>query len=419
MQRAARAIAAAVCLALVATGCGLTDGQAQVAAPTPEVDGPVLLPPTADAEGTTGSSDDQAGSADDAAVSTDAEPIELEEPPTPTPVPLNLDCLQRRERYTQLLLPLAVPDDLSIAAQMAADRQLGGIALLGFPDESLPDRLTEIQQNSFVPVMIASDEEGGSVQRLSNVLGPLPSAAESARISSPQDVREQWVEYGARAKALGIDVILGPVVDVGGAPGIGSRSFGDEPVVVTAYGRAVTEGLLEAGVMPVLKHFPGHGRASGDSHLGLPVVPSIDELRTSDLVPYVEIVGDHKRDEAGVMIGHLTVPGLSEDLPTSLSPETVNGLLRNEIGFGGLVFTDAMNMGAIVERFGPLEALGLALEAGSDIVILGSLNDVAPALDYLVARADEDVAFAALLERNVWRVLEAKGQMEICAGASG
>ena len=117
------------------------------------------------------------------------------------------------------------------------------------------------------------------------------------------------------------------------------------------------------------------------------------------------------------MIGHLSVPGFTGDLPTSLSADTVNGLLRNEIGFGGLVFTDALNMGAIVDNFGALDALERSFLAGADIAILGSLGEVGPALDHLVARAAVDPGLAGLLDERVARVMEAKGQMTICVGA--
>ncbi|MDG1088135.1 MAG: glycoside hydrolase family 3 N-terminal domain-containing protein, partial [Acidimicrobiales bacterium] len=123
------------------------------------------------------------------------------------------------------------------------------------------------------------------------------------------------------------------------------------------------------------------------------------------------------REQAGVMIGHLSVPGLSGDLPTSLSPETITGLLRDELGFGGLVFTDAMNMGAIINTYGLLDALEQSIVAGADIAILGSLADVRPALNHLVMRADEDPLFAAIVENRAARILATKGQGGICSGA--
>ena len=146
-------------------------------------------------------------------------------------------------------------------------------------------------------------------------------------------------------------------------------------------------------------------------------MPTLDELWASDLLPYVDIVGDHKRDEVGVMIGHLSVPGFTGDLPTSLSADTINGLLRNEIGFGGIVFTDALNMGAIVDNYGALDALERSFLAGADIAILGSLAELGPALDHLVARAAADPGLAGLLDERVARVMEAKGQLTICVGA--
>lgn len=212
--------------------------------------------------------------------------------------------------------------------------------------------------------------------------------------------------------------MFGPVLDVGAGPGIESRSFSADPQVVASYGRAVADGLIEAGITPVFKHFPGHGSATADSHLELPTTPSLSDLRSSDLVPYVEILMDPVfRDRAGVMVGHLSVPGLSDELPTSLSPATITGLLRNELGFGGLVFTDAMNMGAIINTYGLLDALEQSIVAGADIAILGSLADVTPALDYLVMRAEEDPTFAAIVDNRAARILAAKGQDGICSGA--
>jgi len=250
------------------------------------------------------------------------------------------------------------------------------------------------------------------------LLGPVPSAAATAQSKSPEDVRKQWVEYGSRVRALGIDVVFGPVLDVGSAPGIESRSFGDDPAVVAAYGRAVAEGLLEADVLPVFKHFPGHGRASADSHLELPSTPPLSDLRAVDLLPYTEVFADPVLgSRSAVMIAHLAVPGLSDEVPTSLSPETVTGLLRGELGFGGLVFTDALNMGAIVDTYGRVEALELALVAGADIAILGSFADLTPGLDHLVRRAQEDPAFLAIVQNRAQRVLAAKGQASLCAGA--
>jgi len=400
----------AVALALVATSCGLRSGEpvAQVQAPTPTAPG---LLPASETETPTPTRVEPA-------VPT-SEPAETAVVPTPAPDLGTLSCLSTRQRVAQLLLPLLTQPELPGAQTYASVGELGAIGLLDFPDQGLQENLAALQASSqHLPVMVASDEEGGSVQRLAELLGPLPSAAETARTKSPEQALNQWVEYGSRVRALGIDVVFGPVLDVGAAPGIQSRSFGDDPVVVTTYGGAMAAGLLEAGVVPVLKHFPGHGRASADSHLELPTTPPLAELRTTDLVPYVELLADPVlRDNAAVMIGHLAVPDLSDSTPTSLSPATVTGLLRNELGFSGLIFTDAINMGAIVDSYGRLDALELAIRAGSDIVILGSLADLTPALDHLVMLVEADGDFAMVVDNRVARVAAAKGQTNYCTGA--
>lgn len=329
-----------------------------------------------------------------------------------------LACLSTRSRVAQVLITLATQPELADARTYAANGELGGIGLLGSPDQGLVDELTALQQESFVPILVASDEEGGSVQRLANLLGPIPSAQSSAQSKTPEEVRNEWREYGFRVKAQGIDMIFGPVVDVGSGPGIESRSFGSDPATVSTYAQAVMDGLLEAGLTPVMKHFPGHGRASADSHLQLPTTPSFDEMRASDLVPYTTLLGQPDyASSVGVMIGHLAVPGLTGEVPASLSPEAITGVLRTELGFGGLVISDALNMGAIVDTYGRLEALELALVAGTDLLILGSFTDLTPALDHLTMRAETDPAFAAIIDNRAQRVLASKDQSSLCLGA--
>jgi len=346
-----------------------------------------------------------------------AETVEATSPADVDP----LACLTPRQRIGQLLMPLLTQPELPAAHDYAARGELGGVTLLGSPNAQIASDLLELQDAASpgLPVMVASDEEGGDVQRFAALLGALPSAATQARTQSAEQVRSAWVVYGTALEDLGIDVVFGPVLDVGSAPGIASRSFGDDPDVVTEFGRAVAGGLLEAGVMPVFKHFPGHGRASADSHEELPTTPPIDELRALDLVPYDRLLTDPLfAEQAAVMVGHLSVPDLSGDYPTSLSPNTVAGLLRGdgpgEYGFDGLVFTDAMGMGAIVNRFDRLDAIEMALQAGSDIAILGSLADLTPVLDHLEARVAADPEFAAIIDQHVMRVLAAKDLTNFC-----
>lgn len=401
-------------IVVFATGCRAIGESATATVPTPEDEFPGLLPADGEPE-----SSDEVDEVD--------EQVQAGAPsvvPAVTPDQVDpLYCLSRRQRVAQLLLPLMLQSEIEQAQVHATVGDLGGIGLLqpadfSTPDQGLADKLRSLQQASFVPVLVASDEEGGSVQRLANLLGDLPSASSNVQARTPDEVRAQFEAYGAGASELGIDVIFGPVLDVGSAPGIASRSFGDDPAVVADYGRAVAEGLLAANVTPVFKHFPGHGRATADSHLTLPTTPDLDQLRALDLVPYDKVLTDPQlSSRVAVMIGHLAVPGLTGDTPASLSSAAIEGLLRGELGFQGLVFTDAMNMGAIVNTYGALEAIELSILAGSDIVILGGLNDLEPALDHLVAAMVNDPVLASTIDNRALRVLTVKGEGQICAGA--
>lgn len=327
-----------------------------------------------------------------------------------TPDDDRLRCLSRRQRLGQTLMPLVVQSELVTAASSAAAGEIGGVTLLGDLDANLAVGLLELQQATLLPLHIGSDEEGGVVQRLSAVLGPLPSAAEMAQLS-PAEVQSLVADYAAGMRNLGVTMAFAPVVDVGGGPGIGSRSFSDDPDVVITYARATMAGFESAGVIAVLKHFPGHGRASADSHDTLPTTPPLEELRTRDLVPFVALADDAN----AMMVAHLSVPGLSDETPTSLSPRTINGLLRSELGYQGLVITDALNMGAIDPAMSAGEAALLALSAGADVAMITGLADVTPVLDELESAMDAGILSEPRVNEAAARVLASKGIADSCA----
>lgn len=334
--------------------------------------------------------------------------------PTPTPEPDCVPDLTDSVLIGQLLMPLATPGDLADAATLAADRTIGAIGLLGAPTAQQIVDLRANADDEALPLLIASDEEGGRVQRLAAATVALPSAAAQVALG-PDAVHDLFADHGARLRELGVDMALAPVVDVGGGPGIGDRAYGSEPQQVIDYARAVSEGYLAGGVTPVLKHFPGHGSASQDTHDGIATTPALAELRGRDLVPF-EILAAELGDAAGVMIGHLLVPGLTEDLPTSLSPDAITGLLRGEIGFDGFVITDALGMGAIAARWDQPAAALLAIRAGADMVILGDLAAVGPTRERLLGAVASRELPRAQVEAAVTRVLALKG-VDPCAVA--
>jgi beta-N-acetylhexosaminidase len=265
-----------------------------------------------------------------------------------------------------------------------------------------------------IPVAVAVDDEGGRVQRIDALDGDLPSAREMAARYTPQQVLELGRERGRKQLARGITMDLAPVVDLGGQPArsvIGDRAFSDDPGWVVSYAGAFAQGEREAGVFTMLKHFPGHGRASGDSHKGRVTTPPIDDLRAHDLQPYKALLGPGgplADGRTGVLVGHLDVPGLTTDLPSSLTP-AVYQLLRGEYGFDGLVLTDDLGaMRAITGTFALPQAVERALTAGADMALWSGGGDVGPVLDHLEQVFTAGGIDPAANDAAVTRVLRAK-----------
>ncbi len=218
------------------------------------------------------------------------------------------------------------------------------------------------------PIVMTAGEESGRVATFRDVLGSTPSARSLAANRSPEEVRAVAEEVGLGLAALGIDLDLAPVVDLDEGPPagtIGDRSFSADPATAATYGLAWAEGLSAAGVAPTAKHFPGHGRVTGDSHIELTTVDaSLEELEQSDLVPFAELI------DAGVpvvMLDHIAYTVFDPDLPASLSPKAYE-LLR-DMGFEGVAMTDSVGMGAVNLLYSFPEAAVLAVAAGADSVL--------------------------------------------------
>lgn len=265
-----------------------------------------------------------------------------------------------------------------------------------------------------VAPFVSIDEEGGRVERLAATVGSLPSARDMAATMSEDEVRQAAEQLGRGLHDRGITVDLAPVVDVSSQPDgavIGDRSFSSDPAVTTAYAGAFADGLRAAGVLPVLKHFPGHGRSSGDSHQGVVTTPPLDDLRGVDLVPYQSLLDD---EPVAVMMGHLDVPGLTEPgLPTSLSPAALR-LLRDDLGFDGVVMTDDLgSMLAVTSRFSLPDAALQALVAGVDMVLWNS-GSIGAVLDRLEQAVGSGELPEARVDESVARILRVK-DVDPCA----
>ena len=328
--------------------------------------------------------------------------------------------LPPRDKLAQLLMVgVKNADD---ARAVVNDYHVGGIFIGSWTDLSLFDGpLADIEGKAGpLPLAVSVDEEGGRVSRLKSRIGSAPSAKELAQTQSVQQVHDLAQQRGVAMRKLGITVDFAPVVDVvSDAPDdsvIGNRSFGSVPVKVTDYAGAYAQGLRDAGVLPVLKHFPGHGHGSGDSHKSGVVTPPLSELKSNDLVPYRTLVA---QAPVAVMIGHLQVPDLTGDDPASLSPAAVQ-LLRNGVGYGGPPFNgpvfsdDLSSMAAISDKYGVSEAVLRTLQAGTDIALWVTTDEVPAVLDRLQKAVAAGELTTQRVNDSLARVATMKGPNPKC-----
>jgi beta-N-acetylhexosaminidase len=290
---------------------------------------------------------------------------------------------------------------------------LGGVTVFG-PNIADPAQLADLTarlRSAAAEPLIAIDEEGGDVTRIGHLAGSrYPGNAALGAVDDVVLTQAVYQALGADLAALGINLDLAPSVDVNTAsdnPVIGTRSFGSDTGLVARHAAAAVTGLQAAGVAACAKHFPGHGGTRTDTHSSAATVDvSLKLLARRDLPPFEAAIaaGVH-----AIMPGHLRVPELTGDLPASLSPAALTGLLRGELGFTGVIVCDALEMRAVSGPFGIVEAAVLAVAAGTDLICLGRDQGRAACLavrDGLVAAATAGRMPAARLEEAAGRVAE-------------
>lgn len=286
-------------------------------------------------------------------------------------------------------------------------------------------KVVEQDPSNDIPLFVTIDQEGGIVTRLGTGTN-LPGNMALGATRSPAYAEAAGGIIGSELHALGINVNFGPVLDVNNNPGnpvIGVRSFSSDPNLVGELGSAMTQGIQQQGVAATAKHFPGHGDTAVDSHYGLPVVDkSLAELKQLELIPFKRAI-DEGIDM--VMTGHIGMPQIEDEvveskqgtfpLPATLSDDVITGVLREELGYQGLVVTDALNMQAIADNFTESEAVIKTFKAGVDIAlmptILRSANDVTKLesiFDDVIEAVESGDLKEADIDRSVERILTLK-----------
>jgi beta-N-acetylhexosaminidase len=270
----------------------------------------------------------------------------------------------------------------------ALENGLAGVTLFG-PNVAGPEqlsRLTAALRAAVPEPVIAIDEEGGDVTRLGHLTGsPYPGNAALGAVDDVALTRAVYRALGTDLAAVGINVNLAPSVDVNtatGNPVIGTRAFGDRTGLVSRHAAAAVDGLQSAGVAACAKHFPGHGSTRDDTHRVLASVEGgLARVRVRDLPPFAAAIA---AGAAAVMPGHLRVAGLTGGEAATQSAAALEGLLRGELGFTGVIISDALEMRAVSDRGGVPAAAVRAVAAGVDLLCLGRDQDEE---DYLAVRA--------------------------------
>ncbi|MFS0674131.1 beta-N-acetylhexosaminidase [Ornithinibacillus sp. 179-J 7C1 HS] len=304
--------------------------------------------------------------------------------------------------------------------KLIRERHVGGIILFGRnigTTEEVLALTTELQREAKEaghekPLLICIDQENGVVRRLGEGATILPGAMLLGATGYSENAYITGLITGRELKALGINWNLAPVLDVNNNPDnpvIGVRSYGESAELVSEFGKQAVKGMQDAGIITTLKHFPGHGDTNIDSHLDLPTIAhDIERLKQIELKPFVEVI---EQGADTIMSAHVFFPAIEdqENVPATLSRKVITGLLREQLGFNGVVTTDCMEMNAISEGIGTAEGSVEALKAGIDLIMISHLQSRQyEALNLIEESIKSGEISEGIIEASYKRVMELK-----------
>lgn len=353
------------------------------------------------------------------------------------PVDLNLEIVPIEDRQEEILsdmtleekvaqLFVVTPEALSKDADVLhgtsslknglAKYPIGGLIYFSQHIES-PQQIKSLLRSSdaygravsYVPLFLAVDEEGGTVARVANTPGMgVPKVDDMEKIGdggNEDKAYETGALIGSYLSELGFNLDFAPVADTLTNPDntvVKKRSFGSDPETVSRFSLAYLDGLMENGVLGSLKHFPGHGSTKGDTHEGYAYTDqTYEQLMTADLIPFKE---GADRQVPFIMAGHISLPNVTgQDMPASLSYEMLTEILREDLGYEGIIITDALNMGAVANQYSSGEACVLAIEAGADMLLMPM--DFESAYEAVLAAVKEGRISEDRIDQSVRRIL--------------
>lgn len=319
-------------------------------------------------------------------------------------------------RAAQITVAPAQVDNVPAAESLAA-QGVGGILLSGSSaPPALPAELASLRGSApgGVPPLVMTDEEGGEIQPVANLVGNLPWPRTMAATMTVAQVRALAAQTGRRMRAAGITMDLAPVLDLSDSPGPdavypdGPRSFSVNADVATAYGIAFAQGLQDGGVIPVVKHFPGLGQATYNTDFGPAIDPPLPDLYAGSLRPFTAAIA---ADLPAIMVSDVSIPGLTGGVPAALAP-SATALLRQQLRFQGLVITDSLSAVAVQDAgYSVGQAAARAIEAGADMVLFNGADPggmTSGAIASIASAVTSGSLSATRLDDAVQHVLAAK-----------
>jgi beta-N-acetylhexosaminidase len=349
----------------------------------------------------------------------------------PTWINQTLSRLTLRQKVGQLVIPRIsgayMPTESAEYERLrewVVKYGVGGLIITQGPPLEMAAKLNTLQRLADVPLMVTADMEHGPGQILmAGVIMPYGidngGATRFPPIMALGASRDEQLAYdlgritAQEGRAVGVHVTFAPVVDVNNNPNnpiINTRSYSEDPALVSRLAAAHIRGIQENGMIATAKHFPGHGDTGTDSHINLPVI-TVGKQRADqvELPPYRTAI---QNNVGAIMSAHIAFPALTGDsIPGTLNEKILTGLLRQELGYRGLIFTDAMDMGAIINTFGRTNASVMALKAGADVLLQPFPQDVPAIIDSVVAAVQRGDLPEARINESVRKVLEAKARL--------
>ncbi|MED3765126.1 beta-N-acetylhexosaminidase [Ureibacillus terrenus] len=305
--------------------------------------------------------------------------------------------------------------------QLIIQKKIGGVIFLKENLKSVPqmtsliNEIKKLNSNNPYPLFLGIDQEGGSINRLPDEVAGLPTNDKLGLKNNPAFAFDYGKLLGKQLNAFGFNIDFAPVLDVNSNPEnpvIGRRAISNNPEIVSNLGIQMMKGIQSENIIPVIKHFPGHGDTSTDSHLALPVVnKTMAELEQMELLPFKNAILE---GADAVMVAHILLPKLDAHFPASMSKTIITDVLREKLKFNGIVITDDMMMKAITDHYSIEKAALFSVKAGSDIILIAHHEEkISSVIDQLISAVERGEISEQHIDKSVVRILRLKEKYQL------